>query len=114
MYSINRCVAIIKPKQPYLDWAHSLPDETSRFTLDELRSDCTAILLPEYDLEEDGHALIREIYSEIFEMELRAWYTDDNRWPENRDYKTFLEWFDIEYHSIVVDPLDEEIQKEIF
>ncbi|MFN8473890.1 MAG: hypothetical protein U0822_16995 [Anaerolineae bacterium] len=28
MYLINRAVVIIKPRQPFLDWANSLPDPT--------------------------------------------------------------------------------------
>ena len=40
---INRAVAIIKPRQPYLDWAISIPGPGDDVTMDELRTDCTAI-----------------------------------------------------------------------
>jgi hypothetical protein len=36
---INRTVAIIKPKQPFLDWLKGLPDWDVKLTLRELREE---------------------------------------------------------------------------
>jgi len=49
IYSINRSIAVLKPKQPLLDWLNALPDTEVLFTLAELRTDCTSLLIPEYD-----------------------------------------------------------------
>ncbi len=103
MEVINRAVAIIKPRQPYLDWALSLPDAPTDLTLEELRSDCTAILLPEVDELADAEAFIAPIYAAIFEMELEAWARDRRVWPVTRTYHTFREWFEVEVHSTVLD-----------
>jgi hypothetical protein len=46
--SINRSVAVIKPKQPFLDWLNALPDSEQPFTLTDLQTDCTVLLLPEF------------------------------------------------------------------
>lgn len=112
MYLINRAVAIIKPRQAYIDWANSLPDTEDEITLEEVRTDCTAILLPEYDYVENAPVFIKKICSEIFEMELEEESLDRKHWPQNLDYNTFLEWFDIEIHSVVIDPLEDDIEKE--
>lgn len=40
-------------------------------------------------------------------LQLRAWYTDEDLWPTLRDAEVFLEWFDLEFHSLVFD-LDDE------
>jgi hypothetical protein len=114
MDAINRAVAIIKPKQPYLDWANSLPDPSENLTLEELRTDCTALLIPEFAHKDDEEAFLKEIYAAIFEMELDAWYRDDTLWPRKRDYQTFRDWFDVEIHSTVIDVLEEEITREAF
>jgi hypothetical protein len=42
MYSVNRQVAIIKPKEPHVDWINSLPGVDEPSDIDELNCDCTA------------------------------------------------------------------------
>ncbi len=111
---INRAVAIIKPRLPYQDWATSLPDQTDPVTRDELRTDCTAILIPEVNDLTEAEAFVADHYPEIFEMELDAWYRDPQAWPTNRTYPTFQEWFDIEVHSLVLDAAHGRIRKEAY
>ena len=113
MYLINRTIAIIKPKQPYLDWAISLPDPAENLTLEELREDCTAILIPEYGYPSELEANIKEIYSAVFETELDAWHRDTSQWPARRDYQTFQAWFDVEVHSMAFDFVEGEIVREM-
>ena len=43
MYTINRAIAIIKPKQAYFDWAMGLPDPHKNFTLESMREDATRL-----------------------------------------------------------------------
>lgn len=112
MYSINRSIAVIKPKQPLLDWLNALPDNVVLFTLAELQTDCTVLLIPEYDTDEKALKFIKKNYLGIFERELDGFCTDPDYWPAKRDYKTFLQWFDIELHSEVFDTVDKEIIKE--
>ena len=47
MSEINRSLIVLKPKQPFLDWAHSLDEERNKFTLQELAHDSIAYLIPE-------------------------------------------------------------------
>ncbi|MEK7396547.1 MAG: hypothetical protein AAB116_06385 [Candidatus Poribacteria bacterium] len=112
MNTINRLVAIIKPKQPLLDWLESLPDWDDELTLDEIRADCTAILIPEYGSNEKALQYIEQKHEEIFEIELSNWHYDEDLWTKNRSLKIFREWFDIEIHSMVYDAVDENIIKE--
>jgi len=102
LHSINRGVAIIKPKQPYLDWADSLPDPTP-ITLEQMRQDCTAILIPEVYSNEAALRYVRKLAPILFENELAGWMTDDAWWPKQRDWRTFKKWFDVEIHSVVLD-----------
>ncbi len=114
MKQINRAIAVIKPRQPYVDWALSLPGETDELSLDDLRSDCTAILIPEFNAPAESEAFIASIAAELFEAELDAWYRDRTTWPLARDYRVFREWFDVEIHSIVLDAADRDITSEAF
>ena len=110
MYLLNRTVAVIKPRQPFLDWANSLPNSTP-VTLEELRSDPSAILIPDFDYRKDSEAFLRSRYAPIFIMELDSWDQNRKLWPAKQDYPTFKEWFDVEFCSLVVDTLDEVILK---
>lgn len=107
MFIVDRTMALVRPKQPMLDWLLNQPDNDVDITLDMLRSDCTVLLVPETDEPEETIAYIDDIYSQIFEMELASWYDDTSRWPSSRTLKTFWEWFDVEVHSLVIDTMDE-------
>lgn len=112
MYIINRSVAIIKPKQPFLDWANSVSDEGYKFSIHDLNTEHDVILLPEYDSEEHAESIFKKISNDIFEVELSGWITDKNKWPENRTYEKFLEWFDVEFHSMIFDTVEDNFEKE--
>jgi hypothetical protein len=87
MNSINRQVAIIKPKEPYVEWINSLNGTDEPYTIESLNDDCTALLLPHFDDDDESLEFIRNIYMEIFETELDSWSTDKNQWPKNRNVK---------------------------
>ena len=114
MKQINRAIAVIKPRQPYVDWALSLPGDPDEMSIDDLRRDCTAILIPEFDTPAESEAFIASIAPELFEAELDAWYRDRTTWPMDRDYRVFREWFDVEIHSIVLDAGKSAIRREDF
>lgn len=112
MYSINRQVAVIKPRTPYIDWVNSLPGMDKPFDSESLQKDCTAILLPALDNEEESLKYIKTIFNKLFEIELDSWYSDKKLWPKKRTFTLFTEWFDIEIHSEVIDFLENDIEKE--
>jgi hypothetical protein len=38
--------------------------------------------------------------------------TVEDCWPENRDYATFMEWFEVEVHTLVMDVSRRDLQRE--
>lgn len=52
---------------------------------------------------------LRRNYKALFEMELEGWYTDPDLWPANRSFAVFFAWFEVEYHSVIVDLVGKEI-----
>jgi hypothetical protein len=102
MFDINRCLLIVKPKQPFFDWVQSV-DHDDDLTLDYIREDSTAYLVPEYELNSEQAEILEWCFELLFEVELDSWYIDPNLWPQERNLKMFLEWFDVEFHSMVVD-----------
>jgi hypothetical protein len=109
MYFVDRSIAVIKPKKPFLDWLNQLPDNEVTLTLDDIRSDCTVLMVPEVNEQEDGIAYVDEIADKVFEMELASWSQDEKHWPRSRNLKTFWEWFDVEIHTVLMDSVDQSI-----
>lgn len=110
MYELDRAVAIIKPRQPFLDWVRGLPGTPLEgiLTLEQLRRDCTALLIPQLDEEAEEMAFVYDLWEDLFEGELAAWSGDEGLWPESRTVETFIQWFDVEIHSTVVDVVDDD------
>ena len=114
MYIIDRSVAIIKPKQVYVDWANSIPDTEFEMTLEDFRDDCMVILISPYLSVEEAHSEIEELYEDIFTAQLYDWDEQKSHWPQKRDLETFWQWFDVDFYATVADPFDDEITKEEF
>ena len=112
MFQLNRSVAIIKPKQPFVDWANSVVDEDEQHSISDFSTDCSVILLPLVDSDEDAEALIKDMFQDLFELELSSWIVIDEMWPENITYKMCIEWFSVEFHSMVFDSLKDDIEKD--
>ncbi len=113
MDSVNRNVAVIKPKQPFLLWLKGLPGKDRGISLKEISQDCTVILIPEFASEKEARIYIEAIHEELFEMELIGWCRDESLWPKERSIQMFREWLATEIHSEVFDTLEEEIEKEL-
>lgn len=109
MYFVDRSIAVIKPKQPFLDWLNQMPGNDLTLSLGDIRSDCTVLMIPEVNEQEDGIAYIDDIADKVFEMELASWYQDEKLWPKGRNLKLFWEWFDVEIHIVVMDTIDQDI-----
>ena len=110
MFEVNRTVLVVKPKQPFLAWALSLDDEIKDLTLESLRKDCTAYLVPEIEFDSDQHQVLEWCFELLFEEQLDGWHTVPKDWPQNRNLEMFLEWFEVEFHSLVFDLCDYQIQ----
>ena len=110
MSEINRSLVILKPKQPFLDWTRTLDDEDEEFTLEQLAEDSTAYLIPELWQDSDQQSLLESYYEVLFEELLAEWWTDEVEWPKKRDLKMFLDWFEVEFHSLVFDLCEEPIR----
>ena len=107
--SINRVCVTIIARQHYIDWLESLPERApgEKFSLDLVNSDNTAYLVPAFEDNSKVLEYVGALAPTIFEEQLESWYTDETNWPKNRDWKTFLEWFDIRIHTMAFDFCDE-------
>jgi hypothetical protein len=106
---LNRGVVIVRPKQPYLDWAAGLDDAG---IVPDPNGEQTVYLIPTYEDDEGAWEILATLHPAIFENELYGWHTDEAAWPRGRDLAMFKEWFAVELHSVVEDLCDFEIVDE--
>lgn len=113
MYEVNRSVALLRPRQPFLDWLLALPGIQGDITLEALRQNSNALLVPP-DEEGSTATFIAERATSLFEAELADWCEDETLWPADRSARGFLDWFDVEVHGILTDLVDAPLEREAF
>ena len=72
-----------------------------------VNDDNTSYLLPDYEDNHQRDRILSRYYALIFEEPLAGWWTDQSHWPGKRDLRTFKKWFDVEFHSVVLDLVDD-------
>jgi len=107
--SINRNAIIVKPKKPFYNWLKGIYND-EEFT--SLKEENTVYLIREMDSNQDILKWLSKNFDGIFVNELNDWYTDEAGWPQNRTFKKFNEWFDVEINSMVLDLEEFPVEKE--
>ncbi len=80
--------------------------------MDDFKTDCLAVLIPDYDTDEEAVVFINEIYEDIFTQILSEWSIEEAWFPQDRTNEMFWEWFEVELHSIVMDSCMDPIEEE--
>jgi hypothetical protein len=114
MRVVNRTAVTIVGAQPYLDWMRQTDADFNRgaLTVQPARAYGSAFLLPEFELDESLQEWVEENATWLFEFQLSAWTENEASWPATRDLKTFREWCRVDFHSVVVDVADDDIEGE--
>ena len=99
---LNRCVVIIRPREPFFQWLRSLPDPLE-LSPEDYDDDSTAYLLPDFEDDEGKEEILAHFHDLLFAEILGGWWTVEANWPKNRNLEIFKEWFTCEFHSLVID-----------
>jgi hypothetical protein len=109
----NRMAAILKAKQPFLDWLNTHPHAKGlTYTLEGLNQEPHLFLFPLFDLMDDNRGQVELAKPHLFAEMLEAWYRDETTWPKDRAVKVFNEWFDVEISTDITDFGDGEIGRD--
>jgi len=103
MTFLYRFAITITRKQPYLDWANSLGDDSPELTAELADDRRTIFLVPESSERPDLKSLLDEFWEQIFEEELAAWILDGEVWPKPLTREMFDAWFDSQITDSVFD-----------
>jgi hypothetical protein len=92
----NKSMALIRPKQPFVDWVNSLVDDVSDdLGLAKVQADSSGYFIPPYETPTDAMNYLMRHAKEILERELSDWTVDEDEWPDNRDFNVLCDWFEI-------------------
>jgi len=113
LWNVNRIAVVVKPKQPYVDWANGLPDETHKNTLSQMRKYGAVFLLPDTAFfASENVDLVEHVAPMMFCAMLNSWYRDTDLWPKDITFKAFKKWFEYEIVEEVLDTMGYKISKE--
>ncbi len=111
MEQINRCLAILLPRQPYVDWLNSLPESREKiWSLEDFNDQGFVYLIPEYSQLSDMRKYVQDNFLVVFEDALRRGLADEDRWPSKRGLVNFRAWFEVEIHSKILDLAEEPLR----
>ena len=109
MYFVDRTAVVLKPTARFLEWLKTADSDMPDLSLEQIRSNCTVFLVPQFDEPEAVIAYFDERFSEIFEAELSGWDIDRSKWPQDMGLKTFWEFFEVEIHDMLLDMEEAEL-----
>lgn len=106
MYFVDRTAVVLKPTALFLEWLKSADDNIPDLTLEQIRSNCSVFLVPQFDQPEAAVSYFDERYQTIFEAEISGWDIPRAKWPQDMGLKAFWEYFEVEIHDMVLDMED--------
>jgi len=113
--TINRDALIIFPKQPLIDWANALTEDEKIECPKLMDHDKGSVyLMPETNNYEEGIELLEDNFTFFFEEELYSWVTDEELWPKPLTWELFQEFFHFSIQSLVVDTLEDPLERDDF
>jgi hypothetical protein len=112
MDTINRSAIVVRPAQPFLNWLHQVDPTSAHLTLEDLQGEPTIYLVAECEGQEQTMEYVGESVRAIFEEQLNGWYRAPAVWPVERDLARFQTWFEISFHSLIVDLCDDVLEHE--
>ena len=114
MFEVDRSIVVVRPTQAFYDLYKSLPDSPKK-TYATVREEAHSYMLPKIETKESPSTVIPDgLAHTIFEWELMLREIDDQHWPKNRTkVDDLLEWFEIQVVPLVVDTLDDELNKHL-
>jgi len=106
----NRLLVLLHPKEPFQVWAQQFREPGEG--VEELKAaveNPVPFMVPLLEEPETTWDWIRSNHTLLFDTALWSWIPDSSRWPEDRSWDVFEEWFEVEFlgapWDIVAEPL---------
>lgn len=110
---INRAAVLLRYREPAVQWINDADpySDDPGISQDDVNRERTVYLISDEDAETDEavEAWVELNYRVLFEEELQGWYSDPELWPRDLSFELFQAWFDVEWHTVILDTVGGEI-----
>ncbi|MGM0636371.1 MAG: hypothetical protein ACQESK_09920 [Bacteroidota bacterium] len=107
--TINRTVVMIIPKPKFYAWEKEVfPNAPTTADRDEYSS----YLIEDEVFPDEPKKALKNHWEFIFENELFSICTDEDAWPKQRTWKSFTDYFEVKFSTLVFDLLDQPVLKQ--
>ncbi|MCK5370591.1 MAG: hypothetical protein KAQ62_18640 [Cyclobacteriaceae bacterium] len=103
---INRYAIVLKPLKPYVKWIHGVEPD------DQIIENSEANIYLVNEEIGDLEKWLKKNYNKFFALELENQLLDRKKWPQNRNYKMFKQWFKVELSTMIYDLENNPVYKE--
>lgn len=97
---INRTAVSLSPQQPFKDWCISVVGEEEAHFIE---GECKTYLLDDIVGIYPCDLALLDVWEFLFIMNLSQFTEDETKWPEDRSWEMFTEWFDVKFSPFVFD-----------
>ena len=101
MIAVNRTAIVGMPDQAFLNWLQPPDPASGGLSVEDLRREPAACLLPECGNEEEARGHLEGVCGEVFEEQLDCWYRVPSSWPSRHDPHAFDCRFEWSFDSMV-------------
>ena len=98
----NRSALTVLPRKPFNERTRLYNELTEEELEERLKQKHVYLIEWSYN-EENISDVLEPYYREIFEYELSSWNSFEHEWPQNRDIRMFLEWFEVKFNGDLFD-----------
>ncbi len=111
-FVLNRTAVIVTPKKKFINWVMNVEDSSEwKVTEKEIKKDPGVYLVDRAyssDMREI-RSIMERSYLDIAIEEFAAWWTDVDDWPVIKNLKEFEEFFEWNFHDMIVDISEDEL-----
>ena len=94
---IDRFAIVIKANKPFHDWVKKVDPD---FYMEE---DFMTTIYLVNETFTDLKVWLKDNFDDFFRMELEKEIVEEEKWPQNRTYRMFKQWFDVQISTMIYD-----------
>lgn len=95
---VNRNALLVKPTAAFWAWIKTYDNEFI-----DPQAEHRIYLINETESDTETANWVKKNFDRIFIEEVAAWIPNEDYWPKKRTYKMFCNFFDVQYHGIIMD-----------
>lgn len=113
-YSVNRCLVVLSPSTPFVDWINRPGGSPYPLTIGDVQCEADVYLLDGEIVGSVDEAIkwVEQRWYFLFSQILSHWCMDREQWPSGLTFRMFCTWVEVHFHSLIWDMSGAALRKE--